>query len=79
MGDWLPKLLILLILVGVSSSGCAVFTRTVYVPDGKAVRLRQDVKGVKVWVKEVGGNTAEGSMTLKEGWYCKSMPQEDVK
>lgn len=53
-------------------SGCAVFTRTVYVPDGKTIRLRQDVRNVKVWVKEVGGNTAEGRMDLKEGWYCKS-------
>mgnify|MGYP001770165912 CR=1 FL=1 len=73
------KLLIVLFLVVISSSGCAIFTRTVYVPDGKAVRLRQDVKNVKVWVKEVGGNTAEGRMTLQEGWYCKSMPQEEVK
>lgn len=53
-------------------SGCAIFTRTVYVPDGKTIRLRQDVRNVKVWVKEVGGNTAEGRMDLKEGWYCKS-------
>lgn len=65
-------------LLAMVVSGCAIFTRTVYVPDGKAVRLRQDVKNVKIWVKEVGGNTAEGRMTLKEGWYCKPMPQEEA-
>lgn len=74
----LPIRLILAITIIWSISGCAIFTRTVYVPDGKAVRLRQDVKNVKIWVKEVGGNTAEGRMTLREGWYCKPMPQEEV-
>jgi hypothetical protein len=72
-------LVLSVLLIVVFVSGCAIFTRTVYVPDGKAVRLRQDVKNVKIWVKEVGGNTAEGRMTLKEGWYCKPMPQEEVK
>jgi hypothetical protein len=69
------KILTLCVMI-VLFSGCAFFTRTVYVPDGKAVRLRQDVKNVKIWVKEVNGNTAEGRMTLKEGWYCKPMPQD---
>ncbi len=66
------KRLLTILLASTICSGCAMFTRTVYVPDGKTVRLRQKVSNVKVWVKEVGGNTAEGRMDLQEGWYCKS-------
>lgn len=56
--------------------GCAVFTRTIYVPDGTAVRLRQTVKNAKVWVKEKNGATAEGRLNIPEGWYCKPLPQD---
>ena len=61
-----------------SLSGCAIFTRTIYVPDGKAIRLRQRVVNVKVWVKENGGNTAEGRLDIPEGWFCLPM-KEDAK
>lgn len=43
---------------------------TVYVPDGQAVRLRETVRGVKVWVKTSDGDTVPGKMDLPEGWYC---------
>jgi hypothetical protein len=52
-----------------------MFTRTIYVPEGQTVRLRQDVKNVKVWVKEKSGNTAQGRLTLKEGWFVLYMPE----
>lgn len=70
------KLLFILCMV-ITLQGCAMFTRTVYVPDGKAIRLRQKVVNVKVWVKEVGGNTAEGRLDLPEGWYCLPMKGEE--
>lgn len=60
-------------------SGCTMFTRTIYVPEGQTVRLRQDVKNVKVWVKEKSGNTAEGRLTLKEGWFVVYMPEWSAK
>jgi len=48
--------------------GCA--TRTVYVPHGQAVRLRQPVKNVKVWVKTKDGSTEPSKMDIPEGWFC---------
>lgn len=56
-------------------SGCVnPYIRTVYVPHGQAVRLRQTVKNVKVWVKTKQGEIVPGKMDLPEGWYC--LPKE---
>lgn len=67
-----------ILITCVSMTGCDWFTRTVYVPSGKAVRLRQDVQNVKVWVKTKDGETIPGSMTLKEGWFVLPVePTED--
>ena len=52
-----------------------MFTRTVYVPEGKSIRLRQPIKNAKIWVKEKDGNIAEGRMNVPEGWYCLPMPE----
>ncbi len=49
-------------------AGCG--QRTIYVPDGTPVRLRETVKNVKVWVKDDAGNTSASRMDLPEGWYC---------
>jgi hypothetical protein len=56
-------------------AGCTMFTRTVYVPEGKSIRLRQPIKNAKIWVKEKDGNIAEGRMNVPEGWYCLPMPE----
>ena len=62
--------LALLILI-LSLSGCGViWTRTVYIPDGTAVRLRQPVKNVKIWAKDKDGEFVQGRITLPEGWMC---------
>ena len=54
-----------------TTGGC--FTRTVYVPDGKAVRLREDVTA-KVWVLDANGKPVPGRMTLPEGWWVLPDP-----
>ena len=56
-------------------SGCGV--RTVYVPHGTPVRLRETVEDVKVWVKDADGHVVAGKMDVPEGWYALPMPQED--
>jgi hypothetical protein len=58
-------------------TGCAGLYTTVYVPHGDAVRLRQDVKNVKVWVKTKDGEIIPGKMTLPNGWYCLPLEEED--
>ena len=55
-------------------TGC--FTRTIYIPDGKAVRLREDVKA-KVWVLDAAGKPVPGKMTLPEGWWVLPDPGEE--
>jgi hypothetical protein len=65
----LPFLLPILLL-----AGC---TRTIYLPHGTPVRLRETVKDVKVWVKDADGQPVAGRMTLYEGWYALPLDEED--
>jgi len=65
----LPFLLPILLL-----TGCV---RTIYVPHGTPVRLRETVKDVKVWVKDSGGEPVAGKMDLAEGWYALPLDDEE--
>ena len=56
-------------------AGCGA--RTIYVPHGEPVRLRETMRGAKVWVKDQQGNTVAGRVDLLEGWYCLELPPED--
>lgn len=59
------------ILLLISSFGCTLVApriKTIYVPEGDAVMLRQDVKGVKIWAKTKDQDPVAGKMTLEEGW-----------
>jgi len=49
--------------------GCAG-NRTVYVPDGTPVRLRETIHDAKVWVLDKNLKPIPGVMDLPEGWYC---------
>ena len=51
--------------------------KTVYIEPGDAVRLRETVKGVKVWVK-VDGAWEASEMTLPEGWYCIYLTDDEI-
>ena len=64
-----------LLLCIVFLPGCG--TRTIYVPEGEPVRLRETIHGAKVWVKDPQGNTVAGRVDLLEGWYCLPVPAED--
>ena len=55
--------------------GCAV--RTVYVPHGTPVRLRETIHDAKVWVKDSGGKPVAGKMDIPEGWYALPMPGDE--
>lgn len=63
----LLKHLIPFLLPFVLLTGCV---RTIYVPHGTPVRLRETVKDAKVWVKDGDGQSVEGRMDLPEGWYA---------
>lgn len=56
-------------------AGCGV--RTIYVPHGTPVRLRETVKDVKVWVKDADGQPVAGKMDLPEGWYALPLSEEE--
>ncbi len=65
----IPFLLPILLL-----TGCM---RTVYVPHGTPVRLRETVKDVKVWVKDAGGEPVAGKMDIPEGWYALPLEEDE--
>lgn len=70
--------IIALFVAALLLAGCAgglPFTRTVYVPHGTPVRLRETVHDAKVWVKDADGQVIAGRMDLPEGWYV--LPLED--
>ena len=56
-------------------AGCGA--RTIYIPQGEPVRLRETIRGAKVWVKDQQGNTVAGRVDLLEGWYCLELPPEE--
>ncbi len=68
---WLIIALLLLLLI----CGCGV--RTIYVPHGTPVRLRETVEDVKVWVKDADGKPVAGKMDLYEGWYALPVDDEE--
>jgi hypothetical protein len=55
-------------LLAVFLSGCSA--RTVYVPNGTPVRLRETVRNAKVWVLGEDGKPVAGEMDISEGWYA---------
>lgn len=48
-------------------AGCQ--PRTIYIPSGEPVRLRETVHNAKVWVLDKDGQPVAGRMDLPEGWY----------
>ncbi len=71
-GKKLPVIAFLVVVLGLP--GCA--TRTIYVASGEPVRLRETVRGAKVWVLDENGEPVAGVMDLPEGWYCLPVPQD---
>ena len=60
------------IFVLVCLSGCA--SRTILVPPGEPVRLRETVRAAKVWVADKDGREIPGVVDLPAGWYCLPDP-----
>jgi len=67
----------LIAILAVFLAACSI--RTVYVPQGDAVKLRETVKNVKVWVKTKNDDIVAGKMDLPEGWFCLPLDDEDLK
>ena len=61
-------------LLPILLAGC---TRTIYVPHGTPVRLRETVKDVKVWVKDPDGEPVAGQMDIYEGWYALPLEEDE--
>jgi len=48
----------------------------IYVPAGQAVKLRQSLVSIKVWVRTKDG-IEPCVMSIPEGWYCLPPVEED--
>jgi len=66
--QWAAALLLLLLC----PVGCAA--RTVYIPSGEPVRLRETIRNAKVWVLDKTGTPVPGVMDLPESWYVLPDP-----
>ena len=64
-------ILVVALIIMLFTSGC--FTRTVYVPAGQPVRLRQSVRSVKIWALDEAGKPVKGVIDLPEGWFVGPM------
>ena len=56
-------------------NGCD--NRTILVPEGEPVRLRETIRNAKVWVMDANGKPTAGKMDLPAGWYCLPVPDEE--
>ncbi len=54
--------------------GCSAQVRTIYIPDGQPVRLRQRIVNAQIWALDKDGTPTPGTMDLPEGWYALPMP-----
>lgn len=71
--------LVQLVLLAVALSvlpGC-LFTRTIYVPHGAAVQIRQTIKNCQVWVRDKDGKKVAGTIDIPEGWMALPLPKKD--
>lgn len=66
---------VVMVFLAVFVTGCG--TRTIHVPDGEPVRLRETIREAKVWVMGADGKPVAGQMDLPEGWYCLPVPDEE--
>jgi hypothetical protein len=75
--EW-SQLWTLLVLGGVLFGlvGCA--SRTIYIPHGEPVRLRETIPVAKVWVLNAKGEPVPGVVTLHEGWWALPEPEVEV-
>jgi len=63
------------VILVICVAGC--WTRTIYVPAGEPVRLRETVRDVKVWIVDENGKPVTGRMDLPEGWYCLPIEENE--
>ena len=73
-GTWGRGVVVLLLCVALA--GCA--SRTIYVPDGTPVRLRETLKNVNVWVLDKNRTPVATKMNIPEGWYALPLPDENL-
>ncbi len=80
LGDHRPKsfhiysVLWLGLILALACLAVGCFTRTVYVSDGKSVRLRATIRNAKVWVMGADGKPVPGVIDIPEGWYAMPDP-----
>lgn len=68
----LPRLLFVIVFAS-GLLGCGLLAkpgvRTIYVPAGTPVQLRERIAAARVWVADKDGQLIEGEMDLPEGWW----------
>ena len=69
--------LLALSCVAVGGAGCTQQYRTVYIPSGEPVRLREPLKDVKIWTKDKDGNNIPGKVDIPEGYYVLPDDEEE--
>jgi len=72
----MKRIMAMALLIAAFASGCGAFTRTIYITDGTPVRLREPIKGAKVWTLDKDGEPVASRVDLPEGWYVLPMPKE---
>lgn len=65
---------VVILCLSLALVGCG--TRTVYVPDGTPLKIREDIM-VKVWVITKEGETIATEVLVKAGWY--TLPDKKPK
>jgi len=73
----MKKSAIILIFVLIMAAGC-IPIKTVYIPHGQAVQLREPLKAVKVWVITDKGEKLPSTMDIPEGFWVLSYDEDQT-
>ena len=77
MNHWKKLLMIVYATILAGSAGCQFGgTKTVLVPPGSPVRIREDVSA-KVWVRDDKGGWLESEAKIPAGWFALPEPVEN--
>lgn len=76
--QWIGTALLLAVIAfAVFCSGCSA-RQIVYIPPGKALRLREDIEAA-VWGLDKNGEPVAGYAVLKNGWYVLPLMSQEAK
>lgn len=69
--------LMILFFVLVCLPSCTGGVRTILIPSGRPVQIRETLRAVPIWVRGASGDRVEGRSDIPAGWWVLPDPGND--